>query len=270
MRWYTGAPNFWAHPDRYWHWLTNSSVWLSILPWLCLLVVGVLGFASTETYEYYPQLSHYRPSLPIPKGLPERLRAARRIRIRIYASRALVALAVLSALSGLVALGERNAPKDAKAAVLFVVVVWLGLAALVHPDIGPRKGLRWLSVAALLAIATAIAFTNARHIASHGWSRGAVAGLMAAAAALIAIGIVAPYRTIPIGRSRIDRDRIVAACTWAVSGSVIVAVLADASDIADVLGPVMGGTGALGASRLYSHLKRRRATDSPQNPPPSA
>ncbi|WP_205387335.1 hypothetical protein [Streptomyces actuosus] len=239
---------------------------------LCLLVVGALGLASVETDGYYAQLGHDRPSLPMPTGLPERLRAARRARIRRYAAGALVALAVFYGLSGLVELGEPNTPDDTKAAALFVVVVWLCLAAAVHPDIGPRKGIRWLGGAALLAISMAIAYTNARHIASHGWSRGAVAGLMAAAAALIAIGIVAPYRGIPMGRSRIDRDRMVSACTWAASVSVIVAVLADASDAGDVfravIGCVAGGAGAWGAPRLYSHLKRRRATDSPQSPPP--
>ncbi|MFC4517557.1 NB-ARC domain-containing protein [Streptomyces ehimensis] len=255
------VPTFW-HPGGFWHWLTNPS----IMPLLCLLAVGVLGFASTETGGFYPQLGHDRPPLPMPKGLPERLRAARRVRIRMYAAGALVALAALHVLS--VALDDPKTPE--RVGALFWVAAWLFLAALVHPDIRPGNGPRWLSVAVLLVIAMAIAFTNARHIGSHGWSRGTVAGLMEAAAAFIAVGIVAPYRTIPVGRSRIDRARIVVACTWAALVSVVVAVLADASDIADVLRSVAGGAGGLGASLLYLHLKRRRATDSPQNPPPPA
>jgi hypothetical protein len=266
----TDAPNFWADPARYREWLSGSSHWVWILPSLCLLVVMVLGGVSGALDDHSPRLAHGRPPLPLPDGLAERLRIARRARLRLYGAGVLAALGGVYALSYVAALAGSPAAEGAREAAVLGVVACLGLAAVVHPDIGVRKGVRRLGVAALISVATGFVVVNVRQIESYGWSRGAVAGLMAAAAALFAIGSVAPYRTIPVPGAQLDRDRVVTACTWAAAVSFIGALVTGASGLADVLAPLVGAVVGGGTVPLFAYLRRRRAADGSHDPPTAA
>jgi hypothetical protein len=266
----TDAPNFWADPARYREWLSGSSHWVWILPSLCLLVVMVLGGVSGALDDHSPRLAHGRPPLPLPDGLAERLRIARRARLRLYGAGVLAALGGVYALSYVAALAGSPAAEGAREAAVLGVVACLGLAAVVHPDIGVRKGVRRLGVAALISVATGFVVVNVRQIESYGWSRGAVAGLMAAAAALFAIGSVAPYRTIPVPGAQLDRDRVVTASTWAAAVSFIGALVTGASGLADVLAPLVGAVVGGGTVPLFAYLRRRRAADGSHDPPPAA
>ncbi|MFJ8085812.1 NB-ARC domain-containing protein [Streptomyces sp. NPDC096205] len=260
-------PNFYAHPGRYWDWLTSSSAWVWTLPLLSLLVVGLLGMVSADIDEYEPRLARLRPALPMPDGLAERLRTARRLRARLYGARGLTALALLAALSIPATRSDPHAPQDATYGVLFWIVLFLCTAVAVHPDIGVRDGLRWLGVAALLVTAGVLVCVNARQVVAHGWSRGAVAGLLTAAAALFGTGVVAPYNALRVGRVRLDRDEGVGLCMWAASISVIVATLVGASGTGDVLRMVLGGAAGAGALALYRYVTERRASENSQGPP---
>ncbi|CAM5237920.1 NB-ARC domain-containing protein [Streptomyces chartreusis] len=260
------TPNFYAHPVRYWDWLTSSSAWLWLLPLLSLLVVILLGWTSVEIDESDPPPFPSRSGLPMPHGHAERLATARRTRIRLYGARTLMVVAVLLALTIPAVQAEPHAPEDVPG-LLFWVAACAGLAATVHPDISAHLSLRLLGASALITIAGALVLANARHIEAHGWSRGAVAGLLTAAAALFGTGVVAPYQAVRLRHVRIHRGIAVEACLMTASVLVIAAALAGVEDLGDVVVMVLAGAVWAGIVWLYPYFKRRRATDSRQEPP---
>jgi hypothetical protein len=276
----TEPPDWW-HPVQYWHWLTSASGLVWLMPLLCLLVVAVIAGASFLVDLYGLELRNDDRVLPpqhTPDGLRDRVRAARRLRIRRSAAGGLVVVAMFVAGSLVDALDQPDAA-DLVAGISFWLVGFLGLAAAVHPDIGFGGGkwsvrLRSVGAAALLAIAVVTIVNSAHGLTTKGWSRSYLARLAVAVAVAAMAGVAAsPYPAVLKGRLRISWERFVTVCYWVFAGAVSVAIAISASGFGDLVAPVVGGLGALGLGYLYSYIKNRRISGAdeahPEDPPKS-